>query len=161
MRSRISRSARATAAAGALLASLGPAASAEGVYSGVRIDMSAIPNGAFETKRQLEACLRLNLPAALAGRLSAGARAPVLVVRPLTVWLAAATPTSSRDRYTGGIGSYSFDSLEGEAIAGGQRVPVAVSANPDFGTQGLPEYNARLRTETLCRTFAYWVARRV
>ena len=162
MKSRISRSVSLPAAFAVAGLAAG-AAEAQGVYSGIRIDMSAIPNGAFQTKQQLQACLQRSLPEALAGRVNPGARgAPVLVVRPLTVWLASGAATDIRDDFGGtGMGTTSLDSLEGEAIVGGARVPVTVSANPDFGTQGLPEYNARLRTEALCRNFAYWVARRV
>ncbi len=124
--------------------------------------MSAIPNGAFQTKQQLQACLQRHLPLALGARISPGARgAPIIVVRPLTVWLGNTAATEIRGEFGGGASTTSLDSLEGEVIVGGQRVPVLVSANPDFGTQGLPEYNARLRTETLCQSFAYWVARRV
>lgn len=162
MKSRISRSAEAALFASAALLTSGAAAQAPSVFSAVRIDMSAIPNGAFETKQQLQACLQRQLPAALAGRVSPGARgAPVLVVRPLTVWLGNSAATEIRDEFGAGTGTTSLDSLEGEAIVGGQRVPVTVSASPDFGTQGLPEYNARVRTETLCQSFAYWIARRV
>jgi len=169
MKSRISRFVEAAALASLTMAAAvasGGAAQAQAaqgaVYSGLRIDMSAIPAGAFETKQQLATCLQRNLPQALAGRIAPGQRgAPVLVVRPLTVWLANVTATDIRDERGGGAGTVSLDSLEGEAIAGGARVPVTVSANPDFGTQGLPEYNARVRTETLCQSFAYWVARRV
>lgn len=161
MKSPASRSVKALAGAAAL-GLLSAAAQAQGVYSGVRIDMSAIPSGAFETKQQLQACLSRALPQALAGRVSPGARgAPLIVVRPLTVWLANAAATDIRDKFGGGIGTTSLDSLEGEVIVGGARVPITVSGNPDFGTQGLPEYNARVRTETLCQNFAYWVARRV
>ncbi len=162
MKSRISRFAEAGALAGALVLSAGAAVQAETVYGGVRIDMSAIPNGAAQTKQQLQACLQRYLPLALGGRISLGARgAPIIVVRPLTVWLGNSAATDVRDRFGGGSGATSLDSLEGEVIVGGQRVPVTVSANPDFGTQGLPEYNARVRTEILCQSFAYWVARRV
>lgn len=162
MKSRISRFAEAAGLAGALLLAAGTAAQAQSVYGGVRIDMSAIPNGAYQTKKQLHACLQRTLPQALGARVSPGARgAPIIVVRPLTVWLGNAAATEIRDDFGGGSGTTSLDSLEGEVIVGGQRVPVTVSANPDFGTQGLPEYNARVRTETLCKSFAYWVARRV
>ena len=162
MKSRISRFAEAAGLAGAILLAAGAAVRAQSVYGGVRIDMSAIPDGAFQTKQQLQACLQRNLPLALGARLSPGARgAPILVVRPLTVWLGNAAATDIRDDFGGGAGTVSLDSLEGEVIVGGRRAPVTVSANPDFGTQGLPEHNARVRTETLCRSFAYWVARRV
>ncbi len=162
MKSRISRFAEAAGLAAAVVLLSGAGAQAQGVFSGVRIDMSAIPNGAFQTKELLQACLQRHLPLALGGRVSPGARgAPVLVVRPLTVWLGNAAATEIREEFGGGAGTTSLDSLEGEAIVGGQRVPVTVSASPDFGTQGLPEYNARVRTETLCQNFAYWVARRV
>jgi hypothetical protein len=162
MRSRVSRSAKALLAAVVLGCAAGGAAQAQSVYGGLRIDLSAIPDGAFQTKRQLQACLGRALPEALAGRISPGARgAPLLVVRPRTVWLANVAATDIREEFGGGTGTTSLDSLEGDAIVGGTRIPVTVSANPDFGTQGLPEYNAQVRTETLCRTFAYWVARRV
>jgi hypothetical protein len=164
MRSKIWRSASILAAAACAtlgLAAAGPAR-AETVFGGVRIDLSAIPNGAYQTKQQLQACLQSALPAALAGRITPGARgAPLLVVRPLSVWLASSSQIYSQDDFGRSTGTTSLDSLEGEAIVGGARIPVTVSANPDFGTQGLPEHNAAIRTEALCRNFAYWVARRV
>ncbi len=74
MKSRISRFAEAAGLAGALLLAAGAAAQAQAVYGGVRIDMSAIPNGAFQTKQQLQACLQRALPQALGARVSPGAR---------------------------------------------------------------------------------------
>ncbi len=135
---------------------------AQSVFRGVQIDMSGIPSGALETRRDLQACLAAKLPAVLAGRINPGARnAPVLVVRPTSVWLASiiATTTSEDDR--GGSGTSSLDQLEGEAILPGRRVPLLVSANPDFGTTGAAGYNARVRTEALCTNFVYWIARKI
>ncbi len=148
----------------ALLVAATPAAVAQPaqVFRAVQIDMSGVPSGAFETRRQLQACLVRAMPAALGGRLQSGARgAPVLIVRPTSVWLTSQVPASTLDDRNGGIGSNGADVLEGEAIIGNQRIMVSAAANGDFGAAGLSEAGARLRTEQLCNNFALWVARKV
>jgi hypothetical protein len=138
------------------------AGQAQSIFRGVQIDMSGLPSGAAETRRDLQACLSTRLPAALAGRVNPGARsAPILVVRPTSVWLASVVSAQSSEDDRGGGGTSSLDQLEGEAIVAGQRIPLLVSANPDFGTQGAAIHNARIRTDTLCTSFAYWIARKV
>jgi hypothetical protein len=168
MKSKASRSADAlkllalAALSAGVLTPVAAQAQGPGVFRAVTLDMSGIPPGAFETRRDLQACLSRALPQAFAGRVNPGARnAPVLVVRPSTVFLANAAATTIRDEFSSGSGTVSLDSLEGEAIVGGQRVPVIVSANPDFGAIGALGYASRVRTETLCQNFAYWVARKV
>jgi hypothetical protein len=148
-------------AAVALLATAGESR-AQSTFRAIQIDMSGVPGGAFETRRNLQACLAVKLPEAFAGRINPGARnAPVLTVRPTTVWLANAAATNIRDAFSSGEGTTSLDSLEGEAIVGGQRVPLIVSANPDFGAIGALGYASRVRTDVLCNSFAYWLARKV
>jgi hypothetical protein len=132
------------------------------LFKGVKIDMSAIPAGAAETRAQLQACLTRAVPAALGARLQTGARgAPILVVRPTVVWLANLAPGSLSDDYNSKGGSNSFDTLEGEAIIGQQRIPVMAAANGDFGAGSWSEYGARLRTDQLCQNFALWLVRKI
>jgi hypothetical protein len=148
-------------AAVALLAATGESR-AQATFRAIQIDMSGVPGGAAETRSNLQACLAVKLPEAFAGRINPGARnAPVLTVRPTTVWLANAAATNIRDAFSSGEGTTSLDSLEGEAIVGGQRVPLIVSANPDFGAIGALGYASRVRTDVLCSSFAYWLARKV
>jgi hypothetical protein len=148
-------------AAAALLAATGESR-AQATFRAIQIDMSGVPGGAVETRRNLQACLAVKLPEAFAGRINPGARnAPVLTVRPTTVWLANAAATNIRDAFSSGEGTTSLDSLEGEAVVGGQRVPLIVSANPDFGAIGALGYASRVRTDVLCNSFAYWLARKV
>ena len=135
---------------------------AQATFRAIQIDMSGVPGGAFETRRDLQACLAAKLPEAFAGRINPGARnAPVLTVRPTSVWLANAAATNIRDAFSSGEGTTSMDSLEGEAIVGGQRIPLTVSANPDFGAVGVVGYTSRVRTDVLCSSFVYWLARKV
>jgi hypothetical protein len=135
---------------------------AQSVFRGVQIDMSGIPSGAAETRRDLQACLASRLPQALAGRINPGARnAPVLTVRPTSVWLASVLTNLTSEDDRGGSGSSGMDQLEGEAIVSGQRIPLLVSANPDFGTLGAATHNARVRTDALCSSFAHWIARKI
>jgi hypothetical protein len=148
-------------AAVALLAATGESR-AQATFRAIQIDMSGVPGGAAETRSNLQACLSVKLPEAFAGRVNPGARnAPVLTVRPTTVWLANAAATNIRDAFSSGEGTTSLDSLEGEAIVGGQRVPLIVSANPDFGAVGTLGYASRVRTDVLCNSFAYWLARKI
>ena len=145
----------------ALLATIGEGR-AQATFRAIQIDMSGVPGGAAETRQNLQACLSVKLPEAFAGRINPGARnAPVLTVRPTTVWLANAAATNIRDAFSSGEGVTSLDSLEGEAIVGGQRIPLIVSANPDFGAIGALGYASRVRTDVLCNSFAYWLARKV
>ncbi len=149
------------AAAGMQVFSAGES-QAQTVFRAIQIDMSGIPSGAFETRRDLQACLAAKLPQAFAGRVNAGQRsAPVLVVRPTSVWLASIMTTMTSEDDRGGNGTASLDQLEGEAIVAGQRIPLLVSANPDFGSVANAGNQARLRTETLCTSFALWLARKV
>jgi hypothetical protein len=148
-------------AAVSLLATTGESR-AQATFRAIQIDMSGVPGGAVETRRNLQACLAVKLPEAFAGRINPGARnAPVLTVRPTTVWLANAAATNIRDAFSSGEGTTSLDSLEGEAIVGGQRFPLIVSANPDFGAVGVVGYASRVRTDILCNSFAYWLARKI
>ncbi len=151
----------AACAALALLSATGESR-AQAIFRGIQIDMSGIPGGAAVTRRDLQACLAVKLPEAFAGRVNPGARnAPVLTVRPTTVWLANAAATNIRDAFSSGEGTTSLDSLEGEAIVGGQRFPLIVSANPDFGAVGVVGYASRVRTDILCNSFAYWLAKKI
>ncbi len=135
---------------------------AQTVFRSIQIDMSGIPSGAFETKRDLQACLAAKLPQVFAGRVNAGQRnAPVLVIRPTSVWLASIMTTRTSEDDRGGNGTTGLDQLEGEAIVSGQRIPLLVSANPDFGAVGAPVANARIRTEALCSSFVHWIARKI
>jgi hypothetical protein len=148
-------------AAVTLLAATGESR-AQATFRAIQIDMSGVPGGAAETRSNLQACLAVKLPEAFAGRINPGARnAPVLTVRPTTVWLANAAATNIRDAFSSGEGTTSLDSLEGEAIVGGQRIPLIVSANPDFGAVGALGYASRVRTDVLCSSFAYWLAKKV
>jgi hypothetical protein len=165
MRSLASRSAEAALAAAAFLLWSG-AASAQGatVFREVRLDMSGLPTGAVETRRALGACLSQNLPLAFAGRVNPGARgAPVLVVRPTSIWL---SPPSAGTGSDLGGGSSRFDaaspdSMEGEAIIGGVRVPLLVTSGGETPSLAAPLQQANRRTNQLCQSFAYWLARKV
>jgi hypothetical protein len=132
------------------------------VFQGVRIDMSGLPTGAVETRQQLQACLQRALPQAFAGRINPSARsAPVLVVRPTSVWLTSAGVASSSTRFGFENPMTGLDSLEGYAVFGNARVPVMATASPDRGAAAVLGYTAARRTENLCNSFAYWVSRRV
>jgi hypothetical protein len=167
MKSRVFASANSLAAALLLgIAALAPSnlawAQAPAVFRSVNIDMSGIPSGAVETRRQLQACLTRAVPAALGGRVQVGARAaPVLTVRPTSVWLTNQGTASISDDYNTKQGSSGADVLEGEAVIGNRRIPVSAAANGDFGATSWTEYGARLRTEQLCQNFAHWLARKV
>jgi hypothetical protein len=164
MRSLASRSAEAALAAAALLLGLG-AASAQGpsVFREVRLDMSGLPPGAVETRRALGACLAQSLPVAFAGRVNPGARgAPVLVVRPTSVWLAPATTGVVGSGWRGDrMEAGSPDTMEGEAVIGGARVPLMVAAGPEAPSLAAPLQQAYRRTDQLCQSFVYWLARKV
>lgn len=150
--------------AAAALALSASAASAQGgaVYREVRLDLSGLPPGATETKAQLGACLARNLPVAFAGRLNPSARgAPVLVVRPTGVWLAPPGTPTGDERNGGRSQNSSPDFMEGVAIIGNSRVPVSVSGAGESSSVVAPYQQAARRTEQLCQSFAYWLARKV
>lgn len=144
------------------LSSLPAVAQTGSVFKGIRIDVSGLPVGAVETRRDLQTCLARALPQAFAGRIDpANGKAGILVVRPTSVWLGTSAGLSLSDDFGRSDGGGSTDSMEGEAIIGSQRVPLMVSASSDFGGISAPEYNARLRTNTLCSNFAVWLARKI
>jgi hypothetical protein len=164
MKSQASRSAEAALAAALVLCS--GAASAQGVtvFREVKLDLSGLPVGAVETRRALGACLSQNLPLAFAGRVNPAARgAPVLVVRPTSVWLSPPGNNSGSD--LGGNSSRfevaSPDSMEGEAIIGSTRVPLMVTTGAETPSLAAPLQQANRRTTQLCQSFAYWLARKV
>jgi hypothetical protein len=162
---RFARSMRGAAVLATVALAMGVAtgeSQAQTVFRGVQIDMSGIPAGAAETRRDLQACLAAKVPGALAGRINLGARgAPLLVVRPTSVWLASINNSMTSDDDRGGRSMGSMDQLEGEAIVSGQRIPFLISASADFGTMGAAIHNARVRTDTLCTNFIYWLAKKV
>jgi hypothetical protein len=167
MRSQALRSAdviRALAAAAVLAIASGPA-SAQGasIFREVRIDLSGLPQGAVETRRALGACLAQSLPLALAGRVNPASRgAPVLIVRPTAVWLSPPSTAAGDDRNGGGrYEAPSPDTIEGEAIIGGTRVPLFAMSSAEPPSLAAPLQQAQRRTDQLCQSFAYWLARRV
>jgi type IV secretory pathway TrbL component len=144
------------------LAATGALAQSPSVIGSVKIDMSGIPTGAVETRRQLQACLTRAVPTALGTRMQPGLRgAAVLVVRPTSVWLSSQSTAGISDDFNSQQGSVGADLLEGDAIIGGQRIAIAAAANGDFGATSWSEYGARLRVEQLCNNFALWLARKV
>ncbi|MGL4243164.1 MAG: hypothetical protein ACRCTI_18780 [Beijerinckiaceae bacterium] len=154
---------RGLAAAGLVALSAG-AAAAQGpsVFREVRVDLSGLPPGAAETRRAIGVCLSQNLPVALAGRLNPAARgAPVLVVRPTNVWLAPPATPSGDEQFGGRPELSSPDSMEGEAIVGGTRIPLRVSGGFASSSPIAALQVAYQRTDTLCQNFAYWLARKI
>jgi hypothetical protein len=138
------------------------AAQSPAVFKGIRIDVSGMPVGAVEARRDIQSCLARALPQAFAGRIEPGSRsAPVLTVRPISIWLGSSSTSAINEEFSRSDNGNSIDSMEGEALAGNLRVPLMVSANSDFGSIGAPEQNARLRTNTLCSNFALWLARKI
>jgi hypothetical protein len=132
------------------------------VFREVRIDLSGLPTGAVETRRTLGDCLSRTVPAALAGRLNPSARgAPVIVVRPTSVWLAPALPPLGEERSTGLANASNPDFMEGEAIIGGARIALGISGGSAGPSPIGAEQQAFYRTEQLCQSFAFWLARRV
>jgi hypothetical protein len=134
------------------------------VFREVKLDMSGLPTGAAETRRALGVCLAQNLPLAFAGRVNPGARgAPVLVVRPTSVWLSPPTSGGANDIRGGGgqFENFSLDSMDGEAIIGGTRVPLTVTTGAEPPSLAAPLQQAARRTNQLCQSFAYWLARKV
>lgn len=127
----------------------------------IKVDTSALPPGAFATAQNLQACLTQNLNQAFAGRIDPTAKnAPVLVVRPTVVFLANVESLRFGGGANGG-GTSGVDTLEGEGILGNQRIPLIVAASPNYGPIGIPEIAGRVRTDSLCLNFAYWMARKV
>jgi hypothetical protein len=153
----------AVAAAALLLgAATGASAQSGAVFREVKIDLSGLPQGAVEAKRDIAACLAQSLPLAFAGRVNPSARqAPVLVVRPTVVWLSPPVYGSGDDRSGGHVEMQSPDVMEGEAIIAGARVPLMVSSGAEGPSLGAPEAAARRRTDRLCQSFAYWLARKI
>jgi hypothetical protein len=153
------------ALAAAVLVLCAPGASAQGatVFREVKLDLSGLPAGAVETRRQLGACLAQSLPIAFAGRVNPSARnAPVLVVRPTSVWLAPPATMSGDDRTGGGRMEVAGpDFMEGEAVIGGTRIPLSVSGAGEYPSLAAPLQQAERRTNQLCQSFAYWLARRI
>jgi hypothetical protein len=158
----------ANAAVAIVFAGLGPsvAEAQQTVFRQVRIDVSAIPAGAAFARRDLSNCLSRFIPQSFAGRIVPSAlNAPVLVVRPTAVFLGPQTGGGWNGAGGGGglftNGMWNNDTMTGEALFGGKRVPLTVNAPPGFGGAALPEYDARLRTQQLCQNFAYWLARQI
>jgi hypothetical protein len=164
MKSLVSLSVKAAGAAAAvILGTCGALAQGPAVYREVRLDLSALPAGAAETRRALGVCLAQNLPVAFTGRVNPGARgAPVLIVRPISVWLAP-PPVGGDTNFGGGslLGASSPDALEGEAIVGGVRTPFTVIAGGGTPSLAAPLLQANNRTTQLCQSFAYWLARKL
>ncbi len=163
MRSPASRFASGVAVTAALLCAASPThAQDRSVFREVRVDLSGLPPGAAETRRLMGACLAQNLPIAFAGRVNPAQRgAPVLVVRPTSVWLAP-PPSSSGDDHRGSrLESGSSDYMEGEALVGGRRVPLSVAGGAAPVSPVAALNQAILRTDQLCQSFAYWLARKV
>jgi hypothetical protein len=134
-------------------------AQAQSVFQAVRVDMSEMRGGPAQTIQQLQTCLSRELPRAFAGRIVPGDRsAPVLVVRPQSVFLASAAGGSvgTFDREIG----MSIDTMEGVGIVSGRRIPLTVSASPGNGAFSQLGFTTNPRVETLCQSFALWMARR-
>ncbi len=166
MRSQASRfadAARAAVAAAAFVLSVGGVvAQTGGVFREVRLDLSGLPPGASETRQRIGVCLSQNLPIAFAGRINPGLRsAPVLVVRPTSVWLAPPPTGGGDDRAGQRSEASSPDFMEGEALIGATRVPIAVSGGGEHPNLAAPVQQALRRTDQLCQSFAYWLARKV
>jgi hypothetical protein len=140
----------------------GAVAQGPSVFREVRLDLSGLPSGAVETKQALGACLSQSLPVAFAGRVNPGARgAPVLVVRPTSVWLAPPANSSGDDRGNNRSELSSPDFMEGEALVGQTRIPLQVSGGGEYPSPITPLQQANRRTIQLCQSFAYWLARKV
>jgi hypothetical protein len=164
MKSQVSFSSKsmrfAALAAFAASASVGivPEAQAQNVtvFKSIRVDISSMPPGAGFARNQMQACLSRYVPAAFAGRINPSARnAPVIVVRPFRLTL---TENSTNDDSGGGGGS---DTMEGEAIVGGTRIPLVVNGSGQASSPAFAEAVARQRMDALCSSFAYWLARKI
>jgi hypothetical protein len=153
-----------SAVLGAVLALCAFPALAQGpaVFREVRLDLSGLPTGAVETRRDLGACLSQSLPLAFAGRINPSLRgAPVLIVRPTSIWLSAPFGGGGDDRSSMRYEAQSPDFMEGEAIIGAARIPLSVSGGSEAPSLAAPLQQAKRRTDNLCQSFAYWLARRV
>jgi hypothetical protein len=144
----------------ALLLICGPLSDAKAqnatVFKGIHVDVSGMPPGAGFARDQMQACLSRYVPAAFAGRINPSARnAPLLVVRPFTLTLA---ENSTNDDSGGGGGS---DTMEGEAFVGSMRIPLMVTGTGQASSPAFAEAVARQRMDTLCSSFAYWLARKI
>jgi hypothetical protein len=132
------------------------------VYRGIRVDMSGIPSGAHQTRDDIQVCLSLGLPRAFAGRINASAQgAPLLVVRPTSIWLAPMGSSPSSDEFGSSDSNTGFDSMEGEAIIGNRRVPLTVSAGAPSHASVMSVDAARMRSIGLCNSFIGWLARKI
>jgi hypothetical protein len=160
MKSPASHFARTAGLAAAILAGGIAATSAQPTqtFRAVRVDVSGLPAGAGFAREQFSQCLVRALTQNLAPRINARAT-QVLVVRPTAVYLA--PQTSDGGRRFGGTGGAS-DWVSGEAIIGRTRIPLDVSVAADgFGSMSMPLTNAYRRTESLCNSFAYWLAQKL
>ncbi|MGL5138874.1 MAG: hypothetical protein ACRC7G_14025 [Beijerinckiaceae bacterium] len=129
------------------------------VFSALRIDVSSLPAGAVFARRQLESCLQKYVTDAFAGRIVPRSGAAALVVRPL--FLDLSTNASSQSGGGGSDNDWSPDYLQGEAVTGGKRVPLLVSGGGGGSSAVYPEADVARRTDELCRSFAYWLARKI
>jgi hypothetical protein len=132
------------------------------VYRGIRVDMSGIPEGARQTRDDLQVCLSLGLPRAFAGRINASAQgAQILVVRPTAIWLAPMGVGPTSDDFGGSDSNTGFDSMDGEAIIGNRRIPLTVSAGAPSNSAVMSVDAARMRAISLCNNFVGWLARKI
>jgi hypothetical protein len=150
------------ASAALMAAAVGPAsAQSSGVFQGIRIDLSGLP-GASQTRADMQACLASALPKVLGSRINPGARgAPVLTVRPTSIYFANTSNVNSNSGPNGGSSQIGLDEIDGDAIIGGQVIRIKAANSPISGAHNLPESIARLRTVTLCNNFVFALARRV
>jgi hypothetical protein len=138
------------------------AAQSPTIYRGIRVDMSGIPAGARQTRDDLQVCLSLGLPRAFEGRIKSSAQgAPVLIVRPTSVWLAPMGSSPNSDDFGSSDSNTGFDSMEGEVIVGNRRVPITVSAGAPSNAAVMSVDAARMRAISLCNSFVGWVARKL
>lgn len=160
MKSLVSHSVKAVSFAAALCAGSIGAASAQQAqtFRSVRVDVSGLPAGAGFAREQFSRCLTRALTDNFGPRINSRA-AQTLIVRPTAVHLA--PQTSDGGRRFGGTGGAS-DWVSGEAIIGRTRIPLDVSVAADgFGSMSMPLTNAYRRTESLCNSFAYWLAQKL
>jgi hypothetical protein len=155
MKSRVSLFASVIFALSALVSTA--AAQAPAVFSGVRVDLSALPAGATFARRQLGECLQRYVTESFAGRIAPRSGAPVMVVRPQFLDL---STSISNPGGSANDNDWSPDTLQGEVIFGGRRVPLLVTG-AGGGSSAYPVENAARRTDELCRSFAYWLARKI
>jgi hypothetical protein len=168
MRSPVLRFGKVAAATALALSALILPALAQG-FRQVQIDVSAISPMLGQVRVDLQACLAANLSRTLAGRITPGDRsAPTLVVRPLAIQFAPASPTridspGQRDSFG------EIDSIEGEnlivpagRVGAAARVPLLATTGADVGgAVADPEGNARRRILLLCQSYAQWLPSRL